>query len=279
MPKPLNYGWRWFATGMSFLVFGITAALFSVLLFPVCCLWPFPSTRQRTVTTLIHWYFRSVVAVLQWVGVMSLEVSGRAALRSNQPGVVVANHPTYLDVIVLLALIPSACCVVKHVHWRNPCLWGIVRAAGYVSNADPVALVDQSVARIAAGYTMIIFPEGSRSPQLHELHLADHRAFRPGACPTLHPFCRGFAHIALKSMAPVVPVLIHCHPLAFTKRMRWYDVPVEPFCLRITVIDTVDSLPPSAQGEPSSIHTARTLTTFVETTIKRRLIEYGYFET
>jgi len=263
MATRLDYGWRWLATGMSFVVFGVAGALFSVLLFPVCCLWPVRSSRQRAVTALIHWFFRSLVTVLQWGGVMSLDVSGYAALRSKKPGIVVANHPTYLDVMVLLALIPSACCVVKHVHWRNPCFWGIVRAAEYVSNADPIALVNESVERIANGYTMIIFPEGSRSPQDNDLH----------------PFSRGFAHIALKSMVPVLPVLIQCDPPAFTKRMRWYNIPAEPFCMRIKVIDTVDSLPLSVPGEMSPAHTARTLTTLVETTIKRRLIEYGFFKT
>lgn len=267
MASRLDYGWRWFVTGLSFVVFGVAGVLFSVLLFPLCCLWPVRSARQRAVTTLIHWFFLSLVTVLQWGGVMSLDVSGYAALRSIKPGIVVANHPTYLDVVVLLALIPSACCVVKHAHWGNPCFWGIVRAARYVSNADPVALVNESVERIASGYTMIIFPEGTRSPQ--DMH----------SQPGLHPFSRGFAHIALKSRAPVVPVLIQCDPPAFTKRMRWYDIPAKPFCMSIKVIDTVGSLPFSASGELPSPHTARTLTTLVETTIKRCLIEYGFFKT
>jgi len=163
MKARLNYGWRLVATGMSFVVFGVCGLLFSLLVFPLAWLWPHRASRQRVVTTIIHWFFRALVAFLQWVGVMELEVSGAAALRDAGPVVVVANHPTYLDVVVLLALTPSACCVVKNAHWGNPCFWGIVRAAEYVSNADPVALVEAGARQLAAGYTLIIFPEGTRT--------------------------------------------------------------------------------------------------------------------
>jgi hypothetical protein len=142
MTARLDYGWRLFATGMSFVVFGICGLLFSILAYPLACLWPHAASRQRAVTTLIHWFFRALVAALQWTGVMELDLQGIARLRASGPAIVVANHPTYLDVMVLLALTPSACCVVKSAHWGNPCFWGIVRAAAYVSNADPVEFVE-----------------------------------------------------------------------------------------------------------------------------------------
>src|SRR6185437_10201600 len=113
----------------------------------------------RAVTTVIHWFFRALVAMLRRVGVMELEVSGSDALRAGDPAIVVANHPTYLDAMVLLSLTPRACCVVKTAHWSNPCFWGIVRAAEYVSNADPADLIEAGVRQLEAGYTMIIFPE------------------------------------------------------------------------------------------------------------------------
>jgi hypothetical protein len=149
--KRLNHAWRLFATGMSFVVFGISGILFSLLVFPFACVWPHRASRQRAVTTIIHGFFRALVAVLQKVGVMELDVKGAEALRARGPMIVVANHPTYLDVVVLLALTPRACCVVKSSHWRNPVFWGIVRAAEYVSNVDPTELVLAGARQIEAG--------------------------------------------------------------------------------------------------------------------------------
>ncbi|HEV7834591.1 MAG TPA: 1-acyl-sn-glycerol-3-phosphate acyltransferase [Caballeronia sp.] len=267
MKARLNYGWRLVATGMSFVVFGVCGLLFSVLVFPLAWLWPHRASRQRVVTTIIHRFFRALVAFLQWVGVMELEVSGAAALRDAGPVVVVANHPTYLDVVVLLALTPSACCVVKNAHWGNPCFWGIVRAAEYVSNVDPVELVEAGARQIAAGYTMIIFPEGTRSPGPNRLHA----------------FSRGFAHIALKAGTPILPVLMDCDPPAFTKQMRWYHAPSRAFRIRVSVLDAVAAdqlMAHDASHEAlSPALAARTLTSAVEAHINQRLFDYGFFET
>jgi 1-acyl-sn-glycerol-3-phosphate acyltransferase len=165
-------------------------------------------------------------------------------------------------VMVLLSLTPSACCVVKNAHWANPCFWGIVRAAGYVSNADPMALVEAGSRHVAAGYTMIIFPEGSRSP----------------AANRLHAFSRGFAHMALKAGTPILPVLINCEPPAFTKRMRWYHVPARAFCIRVNVLEPVGVERLAAHAAFPSL-AARTLTSTVEAHINQRLVDYGFFET
>lgn len=258
----LNHGWRLFATGMSFVVFGISGMLFSIVAYPLSYLWPHAASRQRAVTTVIHYFFRALVAALQWTGVMELELEGVARLRAGDPAIVVANHPTYLDVVVLLSLVPSACCVVKNAHWGNPCFWGIVRAAAYVSNADPVEFVEDCSRQLAAGHTMIIFPEGSRSP----------------APNRLHAFSRGFAYIALHAEAPIVPVLMNCDPPAFTKEMRWYDVPPRPFRISVNVLDPVGVERLAIQDAPPAL-AARNVTHAIEKHITQHLFDYGFFKT
>jgi 1-acyl-sn-glycerol-3-phosphate acyltransferase len=262
MPARLNYAWRLFATGMSFAVFGVCGVLFSVVAFPLASLWPHRASRQRAVTTVIHWFFRILVAVLQRIGVMELDVARAAALRSRSPAIVVANHPTYLDVMVLLALTPSACCVVKNAHWGNPCFWGIVRAAEYVSNAEPAGFVERCAQQLAAGYTMIIFPEGSRSP----------------APNRLHAFSRGFAYIALEAGVPIVPVLMHCDPPAFTKQMRWYHVPARAFRMTVSVLDPV-GVERLASRETAPALAARRVTRAIEAHMTQHLYDHGFFKT
>ncbi len=262
MNARLDYVWRFCATGMAFVVFGICGVLFSVLVFPLAWLWPHRASRQRAVTTVIHWFFRALVAVLRFIGVMEFEVSGAEVLRAGGPAIVVANHPTYLDVMVLLSLTPRACCVVKNAHWGNPCFWGIVRSAEYVSNADPTELVEAGARQLAAGYTMIIFPEGTRSP----------------APNRLHAFSRGFAHMALKVGAPIVPVLMDCDPPAFTKQMRWYDVPARAFRMRVNVLEPL-GVEQFADLDTSPSLAARSVTSAIEAHITQHLFDYGFFKT
>ena len=256
------FGWRLIATGRGMAAGVVGGFLFSVIVFPLAWLWPHRASRHRVVTAVIHGFFRALVAVLQFVGVMTLEVEGGAVLRTRHPAVVVANHPTWLDVMVLLSLTPHACCVVKNAHWRNPCFYGIVRAAEYVSNVDPVALVEAGSRQLEAGYTMIIFPEGTRSP----------------APNRLHAFSRGFAHMAIKAGTPILPVLMDCDPPVFTKQMRWYNVPVRAFRMRVSVLEPVGVEQLSAH-ESSPALAARSVTSAIEAHITQHLFDYGFFKT
>lgn len=253
--------WRLVATGAAFVAFGTSGVLFSVLVFPFAWLWPHRASSRRVVAAVIHRFFRALVLLLKLTGVMRLDVSEAAAFCARGPSIVVANHPTYLDVVVLLALIPRACCVVKNAHWGNPCFWGIVRAAGYVSNADPAELIEAGAQQLAAGYTMIIFPEGTRSP-------GDDR---------LHPFSRGFAHMALHAGTPIRPVLIDCNPPAFTKRMRWYHVPSRPFHMRIVALEPFELDRITAPDTPHAA-AARVVAKAVQAHITEHLFAYGFFK-
>jgi hypothetical protein len=93
---------------------------------------------------------------------------------------VLANHPTLIDVVFLISLLPNADCVVKRVAC-NPFMRGPVRAAGYISNDDGAGLVDDCIAAVRAGGSLVIFPEGTRSV--------------PGQPPRLQ---RGAANIAVR---------------------------------------------------------------------------------
>jgi 1-acyl-sn-glycerol-3-phosphate acyltransferase len=257
----IERGWRLFATAAAFAAFGVCGVLFSALVFPFAWLWPHRASSQRVVAGVIHWFFRALLALLETFGVMKLDVSGAEALKRSGPAIVVANHPTYLDVVVLLALTPYACCVVKNSHWGNPCLWGIVRAARYVSNADPSDLIEAGARQLASGYTMIVFPEGTRSP----------------GGSRLHPFSRGFAHMALRAGSDVRPVLIDCDPPVFAKNMRWYDVPSRPFHMRVAVLEPFRLDRFSAPDTPQAA-AARAVAQAVQAHITEQLFAYGFFK-
>jgi 1-acyl-sn-glycerol-3-phosphate acyltransferase len=163
--------------------------------------------------------------------------------------------------MVLLALTPRACCVVKSAHWSNPFFWGVMRAAEYVSNANPVEFVEAGARQLARGYTMIIFPEGTRSPTRNRMHA----------------FSRGFAHMALQSGAPILPVLMDCDPPAFTKDMRWHDVPERAFHMQVNVLEPLRADELAARDETPAL-AARTVTSAIEAHITRHLIDYGFFK-
>lgn len=235
MAGKLNYCWRLVATGACFAVFGIGGLLLSTLIFPALALLP-KKNRDLRARWIIHKSFKAFMWLMQITGIMRFEVTGADRLRGCGNSLVLANHPTLIDVVALVSLMPTASCVVKRALWQNPFLGGVVRVADYISNSDPEKLIDDCAADLEEGKALIIFPEGTRSQPGEPLH-----------------FLRGAAYIAIRSGRPILPVLIDCKPTTLTKREKWYQIPQRRFHLRVTALDPVDAARWVRQGDPSAI--------------------------
>ncbi len=243
----INYGWRLAVTGACFVLFFAGGMLCSLLVFPALRFLP-GGARQRPVRVkrMVRAFFAALVGILRATGVMRLETSGIARLREASAVLVLANHPSYIDVVVLLSLMPRASCVVKGSLWRDPFFGGVVSAAGYIRNSSPEQLVADCQAALEAGDAVIIFPEGTRSRPNEPLK-----------------FLRGAAHVALQSGREIVPVLLQCDPPTLTKGSRWYQIPAQPFCFRVVVRSELRAARMADVSEPRVI-AARRLTHALE---------------
>ncbi len=214
----LDRSWRLFGTALSFTVFGIGAAVVSAL-FGALLVVP-RSVRQRPARALVRASFRSFLKFMALVRVLDFDLDREGMLKLGAPGrrVIVANHPTLLDVMVLLAYVKQASCVVKSRVWRNPFLAAAVRAANYVPNHDFTQLLRDSAAALARHEPLIVFPEATRSVPGEPLRLQ-----------------RGAATIALESDAVVEIVHFRCEPVLLTKGDAWYRVPPRRPCLAVKV--------------------------------------------
>ena len=228
--RQLERAWRLFVTGFAFVFTALGGLIFTLLVFPLQRLTTRDPLRRRLLAQeTVRRGFAGLIGCLRLAGVMRLETVAledlRTRLATGGGALVLANHPTFIDIVVLLSLLPRATCVVKRALWANPFYGGIVRATGYVSNADPVALLADCARAVGEGQVLVIFPEGTRST--------------PGA-PV--KFRRGAAHVALQSGCDIHPVLLTCTPVTLTKGSHWYEIPERRFCLR------VEAKPPFASG-------------------------------
>src|ERR1700675_4212109 len=90
-----------------FVVAGIAGITYAIAVFPALRLLPGgPAARARRVRVVIGRSFAALIAVLQRGGVMRLEKHNIERLRGAGAVLVLANHPCYLDIVVLLAHIP-----------------------------------------------------------------------------------------------------------------------------------------------------------------------------
>ncbi len=132
--------------------------------------------------------------------------------------VLAANHPAMTDITCLLARVPEAVCIYKTAIRRNPVLAAAARRAGYVANDGGHDLVRAVAARVAAGRTLVIFPEGTRTP--------------PGR--DLLPFKPGFVAIARRARVPIQLVRITTDSDVLTKGSTWWRLPRFPARIEVT---------------------------------------------
>lgn len=245
----LRYYWRLSVLAWCFAAFGIGGIFFTLVVFPLMRLLPGGvDARRRRARRLVRGCFATLLGVLRGTGTMVLETHNLAGLRECRGKLVLANHPSYLDVVVLLALMPDADCVVKQGLWESRYFRGVVRETGYISNADADRLVDDCAAAIKRGGPLLIFPEGTRSVPDSPL-----------------TFQRGAARIALRADCEIVPVIITCEPPVWAKGFRLSEIARRQFRIKLLVNRPVKlrELGASAGGpEPLA---ARRLTRNLET--------------
>lgn len=125
-----------------------------------------PPTRRRfVIRRLISGGFRAYLVALRWLCGTRCDAGELAALRSEGPLIVIANHPSLLDAVVLIAQLPNATCIMKSAVLRNPLYSITSRLAGYISNGDTRQMLERSRSELAQGAQFIFFPEGGRTRQ------------------------------------------------------------------------------------------------------------------
>lgn len=227
------YYWRLAATAISFALFGIGGLCLRVLVFPLLACLPGDKARHqrraRHTISLLFWRFIRVMARL---GVLTYDVQGAEQL--GRPGqMIIANHPSLIDVVFLIGLVRDANCVVKRGLWDNPCTRGPVRRAGYISNDGSIDMLDLAVDSLQSGQTLVIFPEGTRTT--------------PGEPPAFH---RGAAAIALRGARVITPVTIKVSPTTLTKAEPWYRIPQRRVHFSLRVGTDIDPQRFTEMGPP-----------------------------
>jgi 1-acyl-sn-glycerol-3-phosphate acyltransferase len=223
MPTSVAWCWRVFGTGVSFFAVGIGGVLvFPVINFVIRS----PQIRSMLARHVISFSFRGIVRLMRVMGVFRYKITGLERLK-RKGLLILANHPTLIDIVFLMAFVKRADCIVKSALWRNPFTHSTVRAAAYVRNDDNgVQLIEDCVAAIRRGGNLIIFPEGTRTPSDGAILLK-----------------RGAANIAVRAFCDITPVLITCAPPMLVKGQKWWRLPSRPSHFTIEVKDDIKVQP------------------------------------
>jgi 1-acyl-sn-glycerol-3-phosphate acyltransferase len=179
-------------------------------------------------------------------GPLKLTVRGEEKLKAGGSRLVIANHPTLIDAVVLLSLVPDAVCIVKAELTHSFLIRELIRSTGYITNSQPERILEECKKRLSRGQSLLLFPEGTRSSPGKPLKLL-----------------RGAAQIALRAEHDLTPVVITCRPASLLKGHEWYQVPPEgPVRMSFEVFDDISIAPYQSENEGISLR-SRKLTRYL----------------
>ncbi len=232
----LDRGWRLFAIMVNYLVYGLGSLSLWYLIYP-CTAWRVAAGRREDYARLLsRRAFRFFIRFMALTGIWRYRIDG--ARRLAVPGrVIVANHPSFLDVVLLFALVENAVCIVKPGLARVPLVREPIRRCGHVVADQPEEVVGKSVRALRRGASLILFPQGTRTPE--------------GVPVRFH---RSAARIALEAGVPVVPVYFRYRPSLLGKGEQWYNVPPTRPQVQVSV---GEEIVPRRGSEPLSLASRR----------------------
>ena len=181
----------------SFSLWGLVALSSPLFFAGALVVWvlTFPFDRRRVLLHLYSsfWAATYVHACPLW----RLRVTGRDRLPWRGAAVLVANHASLVDILVLFALYRPYKWVSKKEIFRLPFIGWNMTLNGYVplvrGERDSIAvMMARCAALLAAGSPVLIFPEGTRS--------------RDGR---LQDFKDGAFRLAMEAGCPVIPIAVH----------------------------------------------------------------------
>lgn len=126
---------------------------------------PLPARwRQPLVQLLIS----ATVRVFLWgcalCGLMRLDLRALDVLNREQAGLLLApNHPSMIDVFLVLSRVRHAVCLMKATIGSNAFLAAGAWLAGYISNRRVDLMMREAASAVRQGKKLLVFPEGTRT--------------------------------------------------------------------------------------------------------------------
>lgn len=211
---------KWAYTIFSFCFFLVAALYLTVLGFFLLTLGGKTPSHKEKYHQILQRVARYVIHHVPGTTYSYINPSGETFAT---PAMIVSNHQSHLDLMGIMMLTPKLIILTKNWVWHNPFYGVIIRYADFFPLSDTEQMQDDLATKIKEGYSVVIFPEGTRS-----------------ATCKIQRFHRGAFYLAEKLNLDIIPVVIkgfgkvlpktsfHLHPghmsLEVMPRMKRQDM-------------------------------------------------------
>jgi len=172
--------------------------------------------RRRAGRRGMHRIFGCYLQLLGWLNLVKVDNSALAGLRHERSLILAPNHPSMMDVILVISRLPDVGCIMKADLWDNIFLGAGARMADFIRNDSPRSMVKLAVRDLQRGSQLLIFPEATRTVR-----------------QPVNPLSGGFALIAKQANAPVQTILIETDSPYLRKGWSLFRLPPMPITFRL----------------------------------------------
>lgn len=191
---------------------------------------------------IVHRYARWWAKIALLVGGVKVRVTGLEFLNRGIPFIYMANHQGSYDIFALLSCLPVQFrWIAKKELFAIPILGWAMRTANYISidrsgRKKALASIEEAARKIKGGVSVVIFPEGTRSPD-----------------GSIQPFKRGGFTLALKSGVPIIPITIN----GSRDVMPRESLRIQPGEIRVTIDRAIETTPYSLSNRNALMEKVR----------------------
>ncbi len=207
VPRPL----RVVLMAALFVAFFVGSPVIALVLFPLNRLLSGAAAKRRA-TYFLHRGMAFISWTARALGLVDLDLPPPPVDLGGRY-VMISNHPTYIDMIVILGVFDRLTCVTNGRWWKHWALGRLLRSTEYLPGpgsglSESDSMLDTMVAHIERGHPLLVFPEGQRS-------LPD----------SLRRFRRGAIEAATRADVPIVPLFLAIDRPYLTKSVSIWKAP------------------------------------------------------
>ncbi len=174
---------------LEMILFALGALYIGCVLFPLLSLKYKGKERRKKFARIIKISWKFFISVMENSKEIKVHIDGK--LSDIKGKVVVASHPSFIDIILLIGNMPASLCLAKKDLLKNPVMRNIVKSLYIINDVEPEEFKKSAVEALNDGYNIIIFPTGTRT--------------LPGEDVKIH---KGAAQIAIAAGVDIIPVRI-----------------------------------------------------------------------
>ena len=109
--------------------------------------------------------FAFFIWLLKTLKIIKLEISDLEKIRNIKNSVIVSTHPSFIDIVILISIIPYSTCFVAERLANNPILKGMVKLLFILEGQPLDKWLEEADKMLDKGLNVIIFPMGIRHRQ------------------------------------------------------------------------------------------------------------------